>query len=193
MEAAHAAAVSEAMAHLTETVPTVRRRYDGQQVEEHARELVAAEYRHTTVRGVSWRATRPTRSCTAMSSSRARSARTGGSSRSPRGRSSAPHGRSARTTARRSRTSFAAGLCDRAGHRQTRPLLRDRRRPTRAARRLLGAQPRGRQSRRALPREVGSRARARRAAPAQAGEPQGEGARHARRPAGGLERDRRAL
>ena len=52
MEAAHAAAVSEAMAHLTETVPTVRRRYDGQQVEEHAREVVAAEYRHTTSRGV---------------------------------------------------------------------------------------------------------------------------------------------
>src|ERR1700680_4488422 len=35
MEAAHAAAVSEAMAHLTETVPTVRRRYGGQIVEEH--------------------------------------------------------------------------------------------------------------------------------------------------------------
>src|ERR1035437_10422954 len=52
MEAAHAAAVSEAMAHLTETVPTVRRRYGAQQVEEHARELVAAEYRHTTSRGV---------------------------------------------------------------------------------------------------------------------------------------------
>jgi conjugative relaxase-like TrwC/TraI family protein len=52
IEAAHAAAVSEAMAHLTETVPTVRRRYGGQQVEEHAREVVAAEYRHTTSRGV---------------------------------------------------------------------------------------------------------------------------------------------
>ncbi len=52
MEAAHAAAVSEAMVHLTETVPTVRRRYGGQQVEEHAREVVAAEYRHTTSRGV---------------------------------------------------------------------------------------------------------------------------------------------
>ena len=52
MEAAHAAAVSEAMAHLTETVPTVRRRYGGQVVEEPARELVAAEYRHTTARGV---------------------------------------------------------------------------------------------------------------------------------------------
>ena len=52
MEAAHAAAVSEAMAHLTETVPTVRRRYSGQVVEEPAREVVAAEYRHTTSRGV---------------------------------------------------------------------------------------------------------------------------------------------
>jgi conjugative relaxase-like TrwC/TraI family protein len=52
MEAAHAAAVSEAMAHLTETVPTVRHRYGGQQVEEYAREVVAAEYRHTTSRGV---------------------------------------------------------------------------------------------------------------------------------------------
>ena len=52
IEAAHAAAVSEAMAHLTETVPTVRRRYGGQVVEEHAREVVAAEYRHTTARGV---------------------------------------------------------------------------------------------------------------------------------------------
>jgi conjugative relaxase-like TrwC/TraI family protein len=52
MEAAHAAAVSEAMAHLTETVPIVRRRYGGEVVEEPAREVVAAEYRHTTARGV---------------------------------------------------------------------------------------------------------------------------------------------
>ena len=52
VEAAHAAAVSEAMAHLTETVPTVRRRYGGQVVEEPAREVVAAEYRHTIARGV---------------------------------------------------------------------------------------------------------------------------------------------
>ncbi len=52
MEAAHAAAVREAMAHLTETVPIVRRRYSGQVVEEPAREVVAAEYRHTTARGV---------------------------------------------------------------------------------------------------------------------------------------------
>jgi conjugative relaxase-like TrwC/TraI family protein len=52
MEAAHAAAVREAIAHLTENVPTVRRRYGGRQVEEPAREVVAAEYRHTTSRGV---------------------------------------------------------------------------------------------------------------------------------------------
>ncbi|MFI5003470.1 MAG: MobF family relaxase [Solirubrobacterales bacterium] len=52
MEAAHATAVSEAIGHLTETVPTVRRRYGGQVVEEPAREVVAAEYRHSTARGV---------------------------------------------------------------------------------------------------------------------------------------------
>ena len=49
---------------------------------------------------------RPTRSCTAMSSSRARSARTSGSSRSPRGRSSVARGSWARSTAPRSRTSW---------------------------------------------------------------------------------------
>jgi conjugative relaxase-like TrwC/TraI family protein len=52
MEAAHATAVSEAIGHLTETVPMVRRRYGGQVVEEPAREVVAAEYRHSTARGV---------------------------------------------------------------------------------------------------------------------------------------------
>jgi len=52
MEAAHAAAVKEAVAHLTETLPTVRRRYNGQVVEERAADLLAAEYRHTTARGV---------------------------------------------------------------------------------------------------------------------------------------------
>ena len=52
MEAAHAEAVSEALAHLTETVPVVRRSIEGQPVEEPARDLIAAEYRHTTTRGV---------------------------------------------------------------------------------------------------------------------------------------------
>ncbi len=52
IEAAHAAAVTEAMSHLTSVVPTVRRRYSGQVVEEQALDLVAAEYRHTTARGV---------------------------------------------------------------------------------------------------------------------------------------------
>ncbi len=52
MEAAHAAAVSKAMTYLTETVPTVRRHYGAGIVEERAQELVAAEYRHTTARGV---------------------------------------------------------------------------------------------------------------------------------------------
>lgn len=52
IEAAHAAAVTDAIAYLTETVPVVRRRYDGHVCEEHAVDLLAAEYRHTTARGV---------------------------------------------------------------------------------------------------------------------------------------------
>jgi conjugative relaxase-like TrwC/TraI family protein len=52
IEAAHAAAVSETIGHLTETVPTVRRKYRWKVSEERARNLVAAEYRHTTARGV---------------------------------------------------------------------------------------------------------------------------------------------
>jgi conjugative relaxase-like TrwC/TraI family protein len=52
MEAAHAEAVREALAHLTEVVPVVRRSIDGQPVEEPAGDLIAAEYRHTVTRGV---------------------------------------------------------------------------------------------------------------------------------------------
>ena len=185
MEAAHAAAVSEAMAHLTETVPTVRRRYGGQVVEEHARDLVAAEYRHTTARGVlEGDAPDPQLHSHVVITSAVRED----------GRivavASRPIFRSARELGAYYRSALAhelaaARLCDRAGHRQAGPLLRDRRRAARAAGRVLRPQPRGRQGGRALPREVGSRARARGAAPAQAREPQGEGARHARRSADG--------
>ena len=52
MEAAHRAAVNSAMAYLTETVSTVRRRHGAGIVEERARDLIAAEYLHTTARGV---------------------------------------------------------------------------------------------------------------------------------------------
>ncbi len=52
IEAAHAAAVTETIAHLTDTVPTIRRRSHGHVFEEPARDVVAAEYRHTTARGV---------------------------------------------------------------------------------------------------------------------------------------------
>jgi conjugative relaxase-like TrwC/TraI family protein len=72
IEDAHAAAVSEAVAHLRDNVPTVRRRYEGPAVEECAVDLLAAEYRHTTARGViegdGPDPTGPTRSCTATSS-----------------------------------------------------------------------------------------------------------------------------
>ncbi len=52
IEAAHAEAVNETVAHLTRMVPAVRRRRSGQVVEEHAVDLLATEYRHTTARGV---------------------------------------------------------------------------------------------------------------------------------------------
>jgi conjugative relaxase-like TrwC/TraI family protein len=52
IEAAHTEAVKEALAYMTETVPTVRRRYGGAVVEECARDLLAAEYPHTTARSV---------------------------------------------------------------------------------------------------------------------------------------------
>jgi conjugative relaxase-like TrwC/TraI family protein len=53
IEAAHARAVESTVRYLRDQVPVVRRRYDGQVVDEHARDVVAAEYRHTTARGVS--------------------------------------------------------------------------------------------------------------------------------------------
>jgi conjugative relaxase-like TrwC/TraI family protein len=49
---AHARAVETAVGYLREQVPVIRRRYDGQVVEEHAKDVIAAEYRHTTARGV---------------------------------------------------------------------------------------------------------------------------------------------
>ncbi len=52
MEAAHAAAVESALAYIQGNVSTVRRRIAGRLVEETARDLVAAEYRHTVARGV---------------------------------------------------------------------------------------------------------------------------------------------
>ena len=53
IEAAHARAVEQATSYMRERVPLVRRRRDGVVIEEHAKDLIAAEYRHTTARGVS--------------------------------------------------------------------------------------------------------------------------------------------
>ena len=53
IEQAHASAVEQAMGYLRDEVAVVRRRVDGVVVEEHARDLIAAEYRHTTARGAS--------------------------------------------------------------------------------------------------------------------------------------------
>jgi conjugative relaxase-like TrwC/TraI family protein len=52
IEAAHARAVERAMGYLRETVPVVRRRYGAEVIEEPAKDLIAAAYRHTTARGV---------------------------------------------------------------------------------------------------------------------------------------------
>ncbi len=53
IEAAHARAVEQTINYLREQVPVVRRRYSGQVVEDHAKDVIATEYRHTTARGVS--------------------------------------------------------------------------------------------------------------------------------------------
>ncbi len=52
VEQAHGRAVARALEHLREGVPVVRRRYSGEVVEEKAKDVLAAEYRHTTARGV---------------------------------------------------------------------------------------------------------------------------------------------
>jgi conjugative relaxase-like TrwC/TraI family protein len=52
IEHAHGRAVEQTIRHLQEQVPVVRRRYSGQVVEEHAKDVIATEYRHTTARGV---------------------------------------------------------------------------------------------------------------------------------------------
>jgi conjugative relaxase-like TrwC/TraI family protein len=52
IEAAHTAAVMDALGYIVETVPTVRRRYEGVVIEECAQDLIAAQYRHTTARSV---------------------------------------------------------------------------------------------------------------------------------------------
>jgi conjugative relaxase-like TrwC/TraI family protein len=53
IEAAHARAVERSVGYLKQRVPVVRRRYEGQVVEEHAKDVIATAYRHTTARGVS--------------------------------------------------------------------------------------------------------------------------------------------
>lgn len=53
IEEAHARAVERSVGYLKERVPVVRRRYEGQVVEEIAKDVIATAYRHTTARGVS--------------------------------------------------------------------------------------------------------------------------------------------
>jgi conjugative relaxase-like TrwC/TraI family protein len=53
IEQAHGRAVEQTILYLREQVPVVCRRYSGQVVEEHTKDVIATEYRHTTARGVS--------------------------------------------------------------------------------------------------------------------------------------------
>ena len=53
IEAAHARAVEHSVGYLRARVPVVRRRHGAEVVEEPAKDLIAAAYRHTTARGVS--------------------------------------------------------------------------------------------------------------------------------------------
>jgi conjugative relaxase-like TrwC/TraI family protein len=53
IEAAHARAVERSVGYLRERVPVVRRRYGAEVIEEPAKDLISAAYRHTTARGVS--------------------------------------------------------------------------------------------------------------------------------------------
>jgi conjugative relaxase-like TrwC/TraI family protein len=53
IEQAHARAVEQSVAYLREEIPALRRRSGGAVCEERAKDLIAAEYRHTTARGVS--------------------------------------------------------------------------------------------------------------------------------------------
>ncbi|HEY7831044.1 MAG TPA: MobF family relaxase [Solirubrobacteraceae bacterium] len=59
IEQAHARAVEQTILYLREQVPVVRRRYGEEVIEEQARDVIAAEYRHTTARGLSGHAPDP--------------------------------------------------------------------------------------------------------------------------------------
>ncbi|HME01466.1 MAG TPA: MobF family relaxase [Solirubrobacteraceae bacterium] len=52
LQAAHERAVARTVGYLRERVPVVRRRYEGQVVEELAKDVLATAYLHTTARGV---------------------------------------------------------------------------------------------------------------------------------------------
>ena len=137
IEQAHARAVEQTIRHLREQVPVVRRRYSGQVVEEHAKDVIATEYRHTTARGVQGAQAPDPQLHSHVVDHR----------RCPRGRPDRG-GRVAadlplRAGARRvlplraRRRARAGGIRDRAGHRQGWPVLRDRRCPPRAVRGVL--------------------------------------------------------
>ena len=191
IEQAHRNAIDQAITHMTENVATVRRRYAGEVVEEPARELIAAEYLHTTGRGVlDGDAPDPQLHSHVVITSAVRE------DERIVAVASRPIFRAAREAGAFYRSALAHELSGRgyeisSGTGKEGSLLRDRRCAARADRSVLGAQPRSRRRGRAIPREVGESTRARRAATTEAGEPQGQAPRHPRGPAARMGREGR--
>ncbi len=141
IETAHARAVEQTIHHLREQVPVVRRRYSGQVVEEHAEDVIATEYRHTTARGVSGaQAPDPQlHSHVVITGAVREDDRIVAVASRPIFRSARELGAFYRCCARRG--AGAGGVRDRAGHRQGRPVLRDHGCPPRAVRGVLRSLP----------------------------------------------------
>ena len=137
IENAHASAVEQTVAYMRENVGVVRRRYGGEVVEEPAKDVIAAEYRHTTARGVSG-ASAPDpqlHSHVVITGAVREDDRIVAVASRPVFRAAGRVGRVLPLRARRG--ARPGGLRDRAGHRQGRPILRDRGRTRGAARGVL--------------------------------------------------------
>ena len=166
--------------------PPLRR----QVVEERARDVIAADYRHTTARGVEGAAAPDPQLHTHV-------VITGAVREDDRivAVASRPMFRAARELGAFYRSALAEelraeGYPIEAGTGKDGEVLRDRAGARGAARGVLIAQPRGRGGGRAVPRQARPRARARRAARPRAREPPRQGAHYSRRPAARLGDDR---
>ena len=167
--------------YMREEVEVVRRRQKGIVVHETAADLIAAEYRHTTARGVAGAVAPDPQLHSHVVISRGRPSgrpdRCGGVA------ADLPGGaRGRRLLPRRAGVGAArARVRDRAGDGQPRPLLRARQRSAVVAGGVLPARPRVPRRRRRIPRQIRSRAGARGTPPPEARGPPGQTADDASR------------